>query len=109
MEGSKDTLVLIKEAKRCTLQKEPELSQRESVGVNAEHTDQNPDSEGVRIECRGIGLTEKLSQFSLELEMLLVRLRPRRRLPEEKRSQRAEEEHQKELKRQVAHSLSCQK
>ena len=99
MEGSKESVLLIKEAKRCTLQRESELSQRESVGVNAEHTDQNPDSEGVRIECRGIGLTEKLSQLSLnEGEMLLVRLRPRRRLPTEKSSQRAEEEHQKEAK-----------
>ena len=100
MEGSKDTLLLIKEAKRCTLQKESEsVSQQESVGVNAEHTDQNPDSGGVRIECRGIGLTEKLSQLSLnEGEMLLVRLRLRRRLPADERSQRAKEEHQKEAK-----------
>ena len=117
MDQPKDTLLLIKEAKHWTLQKESELSPRDSAGVNASHSDHvcetnDLDNEGVRIECRGIGLAEKLSQLSLnEGEMLLVRLKPRRRPPTEKISRGSEEppeQHQK-VEKASRHSLGCQK
>ena len=113
MTESKDIVMLLKEVKglyapatACTESfRRDELSDKKLQRhiMEVEHSDQLhgaksqivvADGDELCFECRGIDLDDRLGQISLgEGELLLVRVR--RRQPNEKKSQRAGEEHKK--------------